>query len=132
MEIVSDPGPRRPWPELLSDHRPVLVLPADPGRLPVPEDGWADRDTAPAPGTDPNSGWSAVLDGYWLTVRRPSGTVWFDGETAATREWIRSVRAHGTLLLITGPFTNVFDFWPAAATGQLFFLTTPIRLADGP
>jgi hypothetical protein len=33
-------------------------------------------------------------------------------------------------LLVTGPFTSVFDFQPAAAAGRLFLLTTPIRLAD--
>ncbi|MGW2376555.1 hypothetical protein [Kitasatospora sp. NPDC001683] len=120
------------WPELLRDRRPVLVVPAAPGRLLVLEDGWADRDTAtPALAADPDTTWSAVLADNRLTIRRPGGLTWFDGEIAATREWRRAVREHRTLLLITGPFTSVFDFQPAAAAGQLFLLTTPIRLASG-
>ncbi|MFE7527651.1 hypothetical protein ACFU7Y_18320 [Kitasatospora sp. NPDC057542] len=50
----------------------------------------------------------------------------------ADRRWRRRIRDHGTLLLITGPFSSVFDFQPVAAAGRLFLLTTPIRLADGP
>ncbi|WBP92167.1 hypothetical protein [Kitasatospora cathayae] len=103
-----------------------------PGRLLVLEDGWADRDTAtPGPAAGPDPTWSAVPADNWLTIRRPGGLTWFDGEIAATREWRRAVREHRTLLLITGPFTSVFDFQPAAAAGQLFLLTTPIRLASG-
>ncbi|MFJ4675960.1 hypothetical protein [Kitasatospora sp. NPDC088783] len=55
-----------------------------------------------------------------LVVHRTGGAVWFEGEVAATREWRR-------LLLITGPFTSVFDFRPAAS-GRLFFLSTAVRL----
>ena len=131
MEMISGPDLLgRPWPELMPDHRPVLVLPADPGRLLVLEDGWADRHTASALATGPQPAWSAVLADYRLTIHRPGGLTWFDGEIAATREWSRAIRAHRTLLLVTGPFTSVFDFQPAAAAGQLFLLTTPIWLAD--
>ncbi|MFE2729442.1 hypothetical protein [Kitasatospora sp. NPDC059327] len=131
MEIISGSGPRRPWPELTRDHRPVLIVPADPGRPLVLEDGWADRDAAPATATGPNPAWSAVLGGYRLTIHRPGGRAWFDDEIATTREWRRSVLAHGTLLLITGLFTSVFDFRPAAAAGRLLLLSTPVRPADG-
>ncbi|MEU9617325.1 hypothetical protein AB0D56_38335, partial [Streptomyces sp. NPDC048209] len=80
----------------------------------------------------PQPAWSASLaDDDRLTIHRPGGLTWFDGHIAATREWRRRVRDHRTLLLITGPFTDVFDFQPAAAAGQLFLLTTPIRLASG-
>ncbi|WP_405021281.1 hypothetical protein OHV05_34620 [Kitasatospora sp. NBC_00070] len=131
MEIISGPGLRgRPWPELMPDHQPVLVFPADVGRPLVLEDGWAERGTTPALATGPHPGWSAVLDGYRLTVRRPGGPAWFDGEVAATREWSRSGRAYRTMLLITGPFTSVFDFQPTAAAGWLL-LITPIRLTNG-
>lgn len=131
MEAIVSTGLQgHPWPELLPDRRPVLVVPAAPGRLLVLEDGWADRDTATMLTVGPQPGWSAVLDGSRLTVHRPGGLAWFDGEIAVTREWRRRVRDHRTLLLITGPFTSVFDFQPAAAAGRLFLLTAPIRLAD--
>ncbi|MFE5586353.1 hypothetical protein [Kitasatospora sp. NPDC056531] len=131
MEMISSTGlGGQPWPELMPDRRPVLVVPAAPGRLLVLEDGWADRHTAPALAAGPQPTWSAVLAGARLTIHRPGGLTWFDGEIAATREWRRQVREHSTLLLITGPFTNVFDFQPTAAAGQLFLLTTPIRLAS--
>ncbi|MFD7416189.1 hypothetical protein [Kitasatospora purpeofusca] len=82
------------------------------------------------PVAGPHPLWSAVLTGDWLTVHRPGGRVWFDGGITVTREWTRSVRAHRTLLLITGPFTGAFDFHSAAAAGRLLLLTTPTRLAD--
>lgn len=67
----------------------------------------------------------------WLTIRRPGGRLtWFDGDIATTREWSRTVRAHRTLPLITGPFTSVLDF-QSATTGRLFLLPTPLRVADG-
>ncbi|WP_328952661.1 hypothetical protein [Kitasatospora purpeofusca] len=87
MEIISGPGLKgRPWPELMPYHRAALVLPADPGRPLDPEDGWADRDTAPALATGPHRGWPAVPTGAWLTIHRPGGPAWFDGEIGATRE----------------------------------------------
>ncbi|WP_043463470.1 hypothetical protein [Kitasatospora sp. MBT66] len=133
MEMISGTGlGGHPWPELMPDRRPVLVVPAAPGRLLVLEDGWADRDTAtPELTAGPDPAWSAVLDDHRLTIHRPGGLTWFDGDIAATREWRRQVREHRTLLLITGPFTSVFDFRTTAAAGQLFLLTTPIRLASG-
>ncbi|MFJ8478416.1 hypothetical protein [Kitasatospora sp. NPDC094011] len=129
MEIISSLGPARPWPELMPGHRPALVLPADPDRPLVPEEGWTDR---PSLATGPHPGWSAVLADYQLTIHRPSGPAWFDGEISATREWWGAARAQGTLLLITGPFTNVFDFQAATAAGRLSLLTIPIRLTIGP
>ncbi|MFE7527647.1 hypothetical protein ACFU7Y_18300 [Kitasatospora sp. NPDC057542] len=133
MEMISGTGLYgRPWPELMPGQRPVLVVPAVPGRPVLAEDGWAGRDTALDLAADPRPGWSAVLDDYRLTVRRPGGTAWFDGEITADRQWRRRIRDHRTLLLITGPFTSVLDFQPVAAAGRLFLLTTPIRLADGP
>ncbi|SDS50989.1 hypothetical protein SAMN05216371_0068 [Streptomyces sp. TLI_053] len=117
-----------PWPELLPDRRPVLVAPEHPDRPLVLEDGWTDRDTLTA---GPQPGWSAVLAGMRLTIKRPGGENWFDGEIAGTREWRRRIHSQRTLLLITGPFAGVFDFHPAAAAGQLFLLTTAVRLADG-
>ncbi|MGY0466959.1 hypothetical protein ACW14Y_42870 (plasmid) [Kitasatospora sp. cg17-2] len=131
MEIISGSGLLGgPWTELMPDLRPVLVLPADPGRPLVPGDGWTGHDTALMPAAGPHPLWSAVLTGHRLTVHRPGGQVWFDGGITVTREWTRSVRAHRTLLLITGPFTSAFDFHPAAAAGRLLLLSTPIRLAD--
>ncbi|MFE7590120.1 hypothetical protein ACFU6K_12005 [Kitasatospora sp. NPDC057512] len=130
MAIISGLGPHgRPWPEFMPGHRPALVLPADPGRPLVPEDGWASRVTAPTLGTGPYRGWSAVLTGYQLTIHRPGDAVWFDGEISATRKWWGAARAQGALLLITGPLTSVFDFRHVAATGRLSLLTVPIRLA---
>ncbi|MGW3044430.1 hypothetical protein ACWC9T_31285 [Kitasatospora sp. NPDC001159] len=114
----------------MPDHRPVLAVPAAHGRRPVLEDGWADRDTAPTLAADPQPAWSAVLNESHLVINRPGGLTWFDGEVAATREWRRAIRVHRTLLLITGPFTSVFDFHAAATTGRLFLLTTPIDLAN--
>ncbi|MFE9429104.1 hypothetical protein ACFYNO_39860 [Kitasatospora sp. NPDC006697] len=85
-----------PWPELLPDQWPVLVVPAGPDRPVVPGDGWTGR----APATCPNPGWSAVLAGSRLTIRRPGGQLWFDGPVAATRQWQRRVRDHRALLLV--------------------------------
>ncbi|WP_107054465.1 hypothetical protein [Streptomyces sp. NRRL S-350] len=120
-----------PWPELLPDRSPVLVLPAHPARPLVLEDGWTDRDTARCHPAGPQPGWSAVMADARLIIHRPDGATWFDGEIAATREWRRRIREQRTLLLITGAFTGVFDFPDAAATGRLLLLTTPIRLAAG-
>ncbi|MFB7669137.1 hypothetical protein ACFC1R_35360 [Kitasatospora sp. NPDC056138] len=132
METLDRTGLHgRPWPELLPDRRPVLVVPAAPARPLLLEDGWADRDTAPALAVGPQPDWSAVLTDSRLTIRRPGGLTWFDGEIAATREWRHRIRDARTLLLITGPFTSAFDFQPAAAAGRLFLLATRIRLTDG-
>ncbi|MEU8512946.1 hypothetical protein AB0C76_15365 [Kitasatospora sp. NPDC048722] len=116
------------WPELLHGRRPVLLVPADPGRPLLPEDGRAGRDTACPTTTGPRTGWSAVLTGTWLTIHRPGGALWFDAEIAATREWRRRIRDHRTLLLITGAFTGIFDFRLAATAGELLLLSTPVRL----
>ncbi|MGW3076377.1 MULTISPECIES: hypothetical protein [unclassified Kitasatospora] len=78
----------------------------------------------------PQRAWSTILTGSRLTIRRPGDLTWFDSEIAATREWRHRVHDHGTLLLITGPFTNAFDFRPAAPTGRLFLLNTPVRPAN--
>ncbi|MEV7927132.1 MULTISPECIES: hypothetical protein [unclassified Kitasatospora] len=131
MEIISSTGLGRPWPELMPDRRPALVVPAAPGRPLLAEDGWAPHDDVPALTTGQQCAWSTVLDGYRLTVRRPCGLTWFDGEIAATREWRNRVHVHGALLLISGPFTSVFDFRPVAAAGRLLLLTTPVRPAAG-
>ncbi|MFE4995528.1 hypothetical protein [Streptomyces mirabilis] len=84
--------------------------------------GTADLDT------DPHPGWSAALEDGRLTVHRPGGATWFDREIGADRHWRRRVRDHRTLLLVTGPFTSIFDLRPAAEAGRLFLLTTPVRL----
>ncbi|MGK4578675.1 hypothetical protein [Kitasatospora sp. HPMI-4] len=131
MEMISTGLDGRPWPEFLFDRRPVLVVPAAPGRLPAPEDGWADRDTALALTAGPRPSWSAVLDESRLVIHRPGGEAWFDGEIGVTREWRRAVRAHRTLLLVTGPFANPFEFTAAVGAGRLLLLTTPIRLDSG-
>ncbi|MFE5586392.1 hypothetical protein [Kitasatospora sp. NPDC056531] len=130
MEMINSTRLGHPWPELMPDRRPALVVPAGPGRLPLAEDGWAGRDDL-ALTTGPQAAWSTTLEDYRLTIRRPGGLTWFDGEIAATREWRNRVHDHGTLLLITGPFTSVFDFRPTAATGRLFLLTSPARLVHG-
>ncbi|MER6302043.1 hypothetical protein ABT247_21130 [Kitasatospora sp. NPDC001539] len=132
MQLISRTGAEsRPWPELMPDRRPVLVVPAAPTRLPVVDDGWADRDSAgPELATRPVPAWSAVLDDDdRLVIHRPGGVIWFDGRIAAGREWRRAIRTHRSLLLITGPFTSVLDFQHAAAAGRLSLLTTAARLA---
>ncbi|MBD0671658.1 hypothetical protein [Streptomyces sp. CBMA156] len=129
MEMISGTGLGRPWPELMLDRRPALIVPAAPTRPLLAEDGWAGRDDL-ALAAGPQSAWSTVLAGCRLTVRRPGGLVWFDGEVAATREWRQRVHGHGALLLVTGPFTGVFDFRSAAEAGRLFLLTAPVRPDD--
>ncbi|MGW2543151.1 hypothetical protein ACWC5I_20315 [Kitasatospora sp. NPDC001574] len=116
----------RPWPEFL-DRRPALVTPAAPDRPLIPDEGWTDRHTARAL-TGPHPAWSAVLTGSHLAIHRPGGLPWFDGEIAAIREWRRAARDHRALLLVTGPFTNLFEFPAAATAGRLFLLATPVRL----
>ncbi|MFJ1752751.1 hypothetical protein [Kitasatospora sp. NPDC088134] len=128
MEMISGTGLEgRPWPELLSDGRPALIVPATPDRQALAEEGWAGRGTADLD-TGPHPGWSATLTDAHLTVHRPGGAVWFDGEVGADRHWRRRVRDCHVLLLVTGDFTSVFDLRPAAETGQLFLLTVPARL----
>ncbi|RAJ32818.1 hypothetical protein K353_05816 [Kitasatospora sp. SolWspMP-SS2h] len=128
--MISGSGLRgRPWPELMPDGRAALVLPAAPDRPVFAGDGWADRTTGLGLAAGPRPGWSAVLDDYRLTLHRPGATVWFDGEVGADRHWRRRLRDHRTLLLVTGPFTGVFDFRPAAEAGRLFLLTVSARLA---
>ncbi|MFJ5231451.1 hypothetical protein ACIQBJ_16320 [Kitasatospora sp. NPDC088391] len=120
-----------PWPELMG-RRPVLVAPAAPGRDVLAAEGWVDRGSFPAGGgggDGPAPGWSAVLTGRRLTVRRPAGELWFDGPVAADREWRRRVRDHGALLLITGPFTGPFDLRAAAEADSLRLLTVQARAA---
>jgi hypothetical protein len=116
-----------PWPELMPDGRPVLVVPASPTSPVLAGDGWAGLDTLHR-SADPQPGWSAVLDDYRLTLHRPGGALWFDGHVPADRHWRRRLRDHHTLLLITGPFTTPFDFRPAARAGHLLLLTTPAHL----
>jgi hypothetical protein len=128
--MISTGFDGRPWPEFVADRRPALVVPAAADRVLLPEDGWADRHTALAL-AEPNEAWSAVLAGSHLAIHCPGGLPWFDGEIAATREWRRAIRDHRALLLITGPFTTVFEFPAAATAGQLFLLATPIRLGSG-
>ncbi|MFE2729085.1 hypothetical protein [Kitasatospora sp. NPDC059327] len=131
METVGSAGSGvRAWPELLAGRRPVLVVPAALGCVTLPGEGWVGREAVPDGG--PSPGWSGVLVGGRLTVRRPGGAVWFDDEVAATREWRRRVREYRTVLLVTGPFASVLDFPSAAAAGRLHLLTAPFRLADGP
>ncbi|BAJ26472.1 MULTISPECIES: hypothetical protein [Kitasatospora] len=117
---------RPPWPDLLADHRPALVAPAAPHRPAPAGEGWTGPDTLPALRED----WAAAYDGTRLVVTRPDGTPWYDGPLAAAREWARALRAHRTLILVTGPFTSPFDFRPAAAAGRLAVLAVPARLVD--
>ncbi|WP_371523059.1 hypothetical protein [Kitasatospora sp. NBC_01300] len=63
---------------------------------------------------------------------RPGGHPWYEGPVAAGRQWQRAIRAHRTLLLVTGPFTGVLDFKAAAATGELLLLTVAARLTEPP
>ncbi|MGW3046086.1 hypothetical protein ACWC9T_40220 [Kitasatospora sp. NPDC001159] len=54
METIGSTGLQgRPWPEVLPDRRPVLVVVAAPGRPLSLEDNWADRDPAPVLATGP-------------------------------------------------------------------------------
>ncbi|MEU1425438.1 hypothetical protein [Kitasatospora sp. NPDC005751] len=127
MEMISGTGLGcRPWPEFL-DRRPALIVPSAPDRVLRGEDGWAERHTGRAL-AGPEPSWSAVLTHCHLSVHRPGGLLWFDGEIAAAREWRRAVRSQRSLLLITGPFTSVFEFPAAATAGRLFLLTIPARL----
>jgi hypothetical protein len=128
VEVAGGAPESVPWPEFLAG-RPVLVVPAAPGRAPVPEDGWTDAGTALAL-THPRAGWSAVLKGRCLSLRRPGGEAWFEGEVAATRDWRRSLRTHRSVLLVTGPFANPFELPAAAAAGRLVVLAAAARLAD--
>ncbi|MBO1419514.1 hypothetical protein [Streptomyces sp. FH025] len=122
MEIVVSAGiAGGAWPELMPDRRPVLVVPAAVANPVVAEEGWV-RD-AGALEQDPAPGWSIAADPPHLTVRRPAGEPWFDGRITAGREWWRALRAYETLLVVTGPFTGVLDFRPAAAAGALALLT---------
>ncbi|MEV7214530.1 hypothetical protein AB0O31_15725 [Kitasatospora cineracea] len=128
MEMIGGTGLYdSPWPELMPDGRPVLLVPACPARRVLAGDGWSGLDALHR-SVEPCPGWSAVLDGYRLTLRHPGGAVWFDGEVAADRHWRRRLRDHRTLLLITGPFTTPFDFRPAAQAGHLLLLTAPAHL----
>ncbi|MFE7526119.1 hypothetical protein ACFU7Y_10380 [Kitasatospora sp. NPDC057542] len=131
MEIVAGAGlVGGVWPELMPGQCPVLVVP-DAARRPVTaEEGWA-RDAGVLE-RDPAPGWSATASPPCLTVRRPDGEAWFDGELAAGREWWRALRAHEVLLLVTGPFTSVFDFRPAAAAGNLTLLAVRARTTTNP
>ncbi|MFF7458643.1 hypothetical protein [Kitasatospora sp. NPDC008115] len=126
MELISTGLYGAPWPELLPDLRPALVVPAAPDRLPQPGDGWARH--APE---DPDPAWSAVIEGLRLTVCRPGGRTWYDGDISAGREWQRATRTHGALLLITGPFTGPHDLRAAAGAGHLLLVAAPIRPANG-
>ncbi|WP_093858192.1 hypothetical protein [Streptomyces sp. TLI_053] len=128
MELTGTGLRGSPWPELLPDRRPVLVVPAMAGPAVLSGEGW----TAHVPGCDPAPGWSAVLDGQQLAVHRPGGRPWYEGPVAAGRQWQRALRAHRTLLLVTGPFAGVLDFRAAAATGRLLLLTVAARLTDPP
>ncbi|MCX4755166.1 hypothetical protein [Kitasatospora purpeofusca] len=128
MELTGTGLCGSPWPELLPDRRPVLVVPAMAGPAVPAGEGW----TAHPPGYDPTPGWTAVLDGQHLTVRRPGGQPWYKGPVAAGRQWQRAIRTHRTLLLVTGPFTGVLDFRAAAATGELLLLTVAARLTETP
>ncbi|MGY0466763.1 hypothetical protein ACW14Y_41885 (plasmid) [Kitasatospora sp. cg17-2] len=128
MELTGTGLCGSPWPELLPDRRPVLVVPAAAASPVVAGEDW----TAHPPGHDPAPGWSAVLDGQHLTVRRSGGYPWFEGSVAVGRQWQRAIRAHRTLLLVTGPFTGVLDFRAAADSGGLLLLTVAARLTETP
>ncbi|MFC5664998.1 hypothetical protein ACFP3U_18680 [Kitasatospora misakiensis] len=128
MELTGTGLRGSPWPELLPDRRPVLVVPAMAASPVLAGEGW----TAHPPGCDPAPGWSAVLDGQHLAVCRPGGHPWYDGPVAGGRQWQRAIRAHRTLMLVTGPFTGVLDFKAAAATGELLLLTVAARLTEPP
>ncbi|MFE2107000.1 hypothetical protein ACFXAF_14170 [Kitasatospora sp. NPDC059463] len=108
------------WPELLPDRRPVLVVPAPvAGPLRV-EEGWSRQAGFPEDGPAP--GWSVTAAAPRLTVHRPSGETWLDTSIMAGREWWRALRSQEVLLLVTGPFTGVFDLRPAAEAGALAVL----------
>ncbi|MFE6866138.1 hypothetical protein ACFVFS_06245 [Kitasatospora sp. NPDC057692] len=131
MEIIAGAGlAGRAWPELLPDRRPALVVPAWAAGPAVAGEGWSRQagglEDGPAPG------WSAAAAPPRLTVRRPAGQPWFDARVTAGREWWRALRAHGALLLVTGPFTDVFDLRPAAEAGALTLLTVDAAFTSGP
>ncbi|MFJ9448312.1 hypothetical protein ACIRRH_41850 [Kitasatospora sp. NPDC101235] len=109
------------WPELLPDRRPVLVVPAPAAPPPHPADGWT-REAA-HPHDTPHPGWAATATPPHLTIHQPTGQPWYDAPLTAGREWWRALRTHEVLLLVTGPFTNVFDFRRAAEAGALALLT---------
>ncbi|MEV7189799.1 hypothetical protein [Kitasatospora sp. NPDC093102] len=130
MEITAGGLMGGAWPELMPGQCPVLVVPAAVGRPVTAGEGWA-RDAGVLE-RDPAPGWSAIAAAPGLTVRRPDGGAWFDGQVTAGREWWRALRAHEVLLLVTGPFTGVFDFRPAAAAGNLALLAVRARSATRP
>ncbi|MFJ4674104.1 hypothetical protein [Kitasatospora purpeofusca] len=105
-------------------------MPAAKARPVTVAEGWA-RDPGVLKGL-PTPGWSALADAPGLTVHGPDGRVWFDRPVSAGREWWRALRTREVLLLVTGPFTGVLDFRPAAAAGRLFLLTTPVRTTHSP
>ncbi|MFJ4674092.1 hypothetical protein [Kitasatospora purpeofusca] len=128
MELTGTGLRGSPWPELLPDRRPVLVVPAVATSSALAAEGW----TAHLPGYDTAPRWSAAFDGHRLAVHRPDGHPWYDGPVTAGRQWYRAIRSHHTLLLVTGPFTGLLDFKAVAASGQLLLLTVAARLADPP
>ncbi|MFE7524580.1 hypothetical protein ACFU7Y_02515 [Kitasatospora sp. NPDC057542] len=86
MEIMAGTGlVGRAWPELVPGRCPVLVVPNAVGRPVAAGEGWAHD--AGVLERDPAPGWSATASPPCLTVRRPDGEAWFDGELAAGREW---------------------------------------------
>ncbi|MFH8387089.1 hypothetical protein ACH4E7_40295 [Kitasatospora sp. NPDC018058] len=65
-------------------------------------------------------------------MHRPTGQLWFDAPVAAGREWWRALRTHKVLLMVTGPFTGVFDFRRAAQAGALGLLAVGTVSTIGP
>ncbi|WP_371503092.1 hypothetical protein OG871_38005 [Kitasatospora sp. NBC_00374] len=118
---------RTAWPELLHG-RPAIIYPRQ--LLPRPahsRDGWSDQ-LQPQRWAEPRQPWSAVLDGPQLTVTGPAGP-WYTGPLAATRDWRRAAHTTGTVLQITGEFTNPLDFPAAAQAGHLQLCTAKLTFA---
>lgn len=113
-----------PWPQFLDGH-PVVVVPASPARPVLAAEGWSDN----AHALDLHPGWSAVLDGQRLAVRRPGGELWFEESLLLTREWRRAAHVHRHLLLTAGPFSTIGEFPSAAEAGALRLLVVAVTFA---
>lgn len=112
------------WPELWQDL-PALVFPARPGH--PTETGWLPADAADCVRDIPR--WRATVDDGCLRVTRPDGLPWYQGPLHSTRTWRRVARAHGHLLLVTGPFAHPVELPSAAHCGHLLLAVADLDLA---